>query len=94
MKYYPIYLNLKGGSVLLVGAGDMGLQKIKALLSSQAKVHVVAKDALPIIAPLGNVIKILWNNKPENSWHMQNPGDGDIEIRGKGELKNYLTFTA
>jgi len=61
MKYYPVYLNLKDRRVLLVGAGEIGKQKIHSLLDCQARVHVVAPVALPEIQELARDGKIEWS---------------------------------
>jgi len=61
MKYYPIYLNLKGRRVLLVGAGDIARQKLPALLQCQARLHVVALEALPEIQRLARDGKMKWS---------------------------------
>jgi precorrin-2 dehydrogenase/sirohydrochlorin ferrochelatase len=63
MKYYPVYLNLKGRRVLLVGAGDIGLQKLGPLLRSHAQVHAVAPQALPAISRLARDGKIKWSKR-------------------------------
>ena len=60
LKYYPIYLNLKGRRVLLVGAGPIGLQKLQGLLDCQADIKVVAPEALPEIQQLARDGKIEW----------------------------------
>jgi len=61
MKFYPLFLNLKDRSVLLVGAGEIGLQKIRALLECQARIHVVSPDALPDIQALAKEERIRWS---------------------------------
>ena len=61
MKYYPVYLNLKDRLVLLVGAGEVGRQKIRGLLDCQAKIHVVSPEALPDIQELSRDGKIKWS---------------------------------
>jgi precorrin-2 dehydrogenase/sirohydrochlorin ferrochelatase len=61
LKYYPIYLDLKGHRVLLVGAGEVALQKLRSLLDSGARVHVVSPEALPEIRQLAQDGKIEWS---------------------------------
>jgi precorrin-2 dehydrogenase/sirohydrochlorin ferrochelatase len=61
MKHYPVYLNLKGRTVLVVGAGRIGLQKIRPLLACGARVHVVAPKAQPEIRRLAREGKIDWS---------------------------------
>ena len=63
MKYYPIYLHLKDRPVLLIGAGEIGLQKLQALIDCQATIHVVAPDALPEIRRLAQDGKITWSKR-------------------------------
>jgi precorrin-2 dehydrogenase/sirohydrochlorin ferrochelatase len=60
MKYYPIYLSLKDRQVLLIGAGQVALQKLPALLECQARVRVVAPQALPEIRQLAQDGKMTW----------------------------------
>ncbi len=63
MKYYPVFLNLKDRLVLLVGAGDIGLQKIRGLLECQARIHVVSPEALPAIADLAAQGTVAWSKR-------------------------------
>ena len=43
MLLYPVFLNLKGRSVLVVGAGPVGVRKARGLHAAGAKVSVVAQ---------------------------------------------------
>lgn len=53
-KLYPIFLKLENLHTLLVGAGNVGLEKLTALLknSPEAKITIVADRVLPEIALL------------------------------------------
>ena len=42
MTYYPIFLDLRGRPVLVVGAGKVALRKTRALVEAEAAVTVVA----------------------------------------------------
>ena len=64
MKYYPVYLSLKGHRVLVVGAGEVAFQKLRALLDAGARVHVVSPQALPEIRQLAQDGKIEWSARP------------------------------
>ena len=44
MAYYPIFTDITGRSVLVVGAGRVGLRKIRGLVEAGAHVTVVAPD--------------------------------------------------
>lgn len=63
MRYYPMFLNLKGRAVLLVGAGEIARQKIRALLDGEARVHVVAPEADPEVASLAREGRIRWSKR-------------------------------
>ncbi len=44
MVYYPVFLNIEGLAVLVVGAGPVGLRKARGLVEAGAKVTLVAVD--------------------------------------------------
>ncbi|MGH9666036.1 MAG: precorrin-2 dehydrogenase/sirohydrochlorin ferrochelatase family protein [Bryobacteraceae bacterium] len=50
--YYPIFLDLTGQPVLVVGAGKVALRKTRALVEAGARVTVVAPEALPEFSTL------------------------------------------
>ena len=52
MSYYPIFLDLKGKTALVVGGGVVALRKIETLLEHGAKVHVIARELTPELAGL------------------------------------------
>src|SRR5688500_1597943 len=64
MRYYPAYLNLQGRVVVVVGAGAVAWQKIAALLESEARVRIVAPEALPEIEELARAKKVEWLPRP------------------------------
>ena len=45
MQYYPIFLDIKGRSCLVVGGGDVGTRKVEMLLECGASVTVISIDA-------------------------------------------------
>lgn len=49
----PLFVNLQGRRVVLVGAGPVGAQKLRQLLAAGADVFVVAPDVHPDIAASG-----------------------------------------
>jgi siroheme synthase-like protein len=49
---YPVFLDLAGRSVLVVGAGPVALRKTRGLLEAGARVTVVAPEWLPEFEPL------------------------------------------
>ena len=52
MNYLPLSLNLSDRDVLVVGAGEVALRKLKWLLKARANVRVVALEADPRVAAL------------------------------------------
>jgi precorrin-2 dehydrogenase/sirohydrochlorin ferrochelatase len=50
MSYYPIFLDLKRKTALVVGGGMVAQRKIETLLEHGAKVHVVARELTPELA--------------------------------------------
>lgn len=51
-KLFPVFLKLEEMKVLLVGGGNVALEKLSAIIknSPDAKVHVVAKEIIPAFA--------------------------------------------
>ena len=43
-SYFPIFVDLKGQPVLVVGGGEVAARKIRLLLRSAAQVQVVARE--------------------------------------------------
>lgn len=44
MQHYPVFLDLKGRKVLVIGGGENAERKIRLLLKAYASVHIVASD--------------------------------------------------
>lgn len=53
MTLYPVFLQLEGRKVLLVGGGNVAASKLPGLVSAGAKVVVVAPDIQPAIRKAG-----------------------------------------
>lgn len=61
---YPVFLNLKGKSVLLVGGGDVAFRKARALKESGCRLIVVAKNlTTPLKTWLENN-RVEWQERP------------------------------
>src|SRR5512147_912737 len=48
-RYLPVFHDVLGASVLVVGAGAVGTRKIEALLAGGARITVVAKEFSPSV---------------------------------------------
>jgi siroheme synthase-like protein len=58
MSLLPIFVKLTGRPCLLVGAGEVALQKIASLLAAEARLRVVAPQIRPEISALAREGKI------------------------------------
>jgi precorrin-2 dehydrogenase / sirohydrochlorin ferrochelatase len=70
----PLYiaaLKLKGRRCLVVGGGDIGLEKVEGLLLCDGDVHLVAPDAVPELAKYADEGSITWDRREF--------GDGDLD---------------
>ena len=51
-SYYPLFFDLRGRSVLVIGGGETALEKVNGLLAAEAKVQVVAPTLCDGLAQL------------------------------------------
>jgi len=63
MSMLPIFLKLDGRNGLLVGAGNVALEKIGSLLPTGLRLRVVAPEALPAIRTLAAQAKLEWTER-------------------------------
>jgi len=61
MSLFPMFLKLEGRQCLVVGAGKVGESKVRSLLVSKAKVHVVAPWATPTVTAWDRVGVLRWS---------------------------------
>jgi siroheme synthase-like protein len=69
--FYIACLRLKGRRCLVVGGGDIGLEKVEGLLACDADVTLVAPDAHPALRELAHEGSIRWERRAYES--------GDLE---------------
>ncbi len=62
--YYPIYLELEGIPVLLVGGGHVALEKVGRLVDSGARVTLVAPDLIPPVRAFADAGRVRWLPRP------------------------------
>ncbi len=60
MSLLPIFLKLEGRPALLVGAGNVALEKIGSLLKTGVRLRVIAPDVKPEVRELAAVGKLKW----------------------------------
>jgi uroporphyrin-III C-methyltransferase / precorrin-2 dehydrogenase / sirohydrochlorin ferrochelatase len=52
MRFFPVFLDLEGQPVLVVGGGEQAAQKVRLLGKTRARVRVLAAEACPEIEAL------------------------------------------
>jgi precorrin-2 dehydrogenase/sirohydrochlorin ferrochelatase len=58
MRYYPIFLNLRGRRCVVVGGGKVAERKVRTLLRAQASVRVLSPELTPRLAQFAATKKI------------------------------------
>ncbi len=53
MRYFPIFVDLEGRDVLIVGGGEKALQKLRLLAKTSANLKIVAPEVIEDIATAG-----------------------------------------
>jgi precorrin-2 dehydrogenase/sirohydrochlorin ferrochelatase len=64
MRYYPVYLDLQGRKVLVVGGGAVGSRKAETLLRAGARVTVVSPQAADAVRALADAGRLIWHARP------------------------------
>lgn len=67
--YYPVYLNLKGKRVVVIGGGEVAERKVMSLAETGASITVISPDVTPQLASLAR------NNSIELHKRPYSPGD-------------------
>jgi uroporphyrin-III C-methyltransferase/precorrin-2 dehydrogenase/sirohydrochlorin ferrochelatase len=60
MRYFPLFLDLDGGTVLIVGGGLEALNKARLLAKTQARLHVVAPALEAELAAMVENGRVRW----------------------------------
>lgn len=87
-NYYIACLNLTGRRCLVVGGGELGVEKTEGLLAAGAKVHVVAPRVKPELAELAAEGSIEWSQREYQKGDLEgcliaiaSTDDTDVNIR-------------
>ncbi len=70
MSLFPIFLKLANKPCLVVGAGNIAESKIESLLTAEARVTVIAPEALPRVQE--------WAASGQLTWHQREYAAGDL----------------
>ena len=60
MRYFPIFVDLRGQRVLVTGGGEQAAQKVRLLLKSEAIVEIVAENLCSELQDLATSHQIRW----------------------------------
>ena len=71
MRYYPVYLDMRGRKALVVGGGAVGSRKAETLLRAGARVTVVSPRARPSLQHLADEGRLTWHARPYGSRDME-----------------------
>src|SRR6187397_1854167 len=62
--FYIACLKLKGRRCVVVGGGDVGLEKVEGLLACDADVTLIAPDGIAPLRELADEGSIAWQRRP------------------------------
>ena len=63
MNYYPINVDLRGRSCLVVGGGRVGTRKAQGLLACGATVTVISPDGTDALSALADGNRLVWHRR-------------------------------
>lgn len=63
MRHYPVFLNLRGRRIVVSGAGETALAKLRLLMKTEASIHVFGKAPEADVIALSDQKKIILHNR-------------------------------
>ena len=92
MRYYPIFLDLRGRRSVVVGGGRVAERKVRALLRAGASVHVISPAVTPRLALLAASKKIRLTRRAYRPSDLK----GSLKARTEGprRARTLLVFAA
>ena len=70
-SYYPVFLDLKGRSCVVIGGGRIAEGKIKSLIEHDCSITVISPEATSAIRK--------WANQDKITWHERVYQEGDLK---------------
>jgi uroporphyrin-III C-methyltransferase/precorrin-2 dehydrogenase/sirohydrochlorin ferrochelatase len=64
MRYFPLFADLRGRTVLVVGGGEEALRKVRLIRKTEARIAVAATELHPELADLAAMGGIAWDARP------------------------------
>ena len=71
MRYYPVYLDLRGRPCVVVGGGEVAARKVEGLLTAGARVTVVSPSVTQTLAAMAETHEILHHARPYRRGDLQ-----------------------
>jgi uroporphyrin-III C-methyltransferase / precorrin-2 dehydrogenase / sirohydrochlorin ferrochelatase len=59
-RYYPVFLDLRGRRCVVLGGGELALEKVEGLLLAEAETAVVARELVPALSGLAKRRLVEW----------------------------------
>ena len=81
MEHFPIFLTLSGRRCLVVGGGEMALEKVERLLAARADLVVVAPRAVADLEALATAGELRWERRAYATDHLD---DAQLVIAATG----------
>ena len=70
MRYFPLFVDLKGRRAVVVGAGEEALRKVRLLLKTDVAIDVIAPEISGEFASLRDAGRITWKAKAFAAHHL------------------------
>ena len=83
MRHFPIFLELRNRRVIVAGAGETAVAKLRLLLKSEASIEVYGRDADP------EVLDFWWPMKTKIESHCFHPGCIPLKVLVKQQQGNF-----
>ncbi|MBF0840885.1 MULTISPECIES: NAD(P)-binding protein [Mammaliicoccus] len=96
MAYVPILMNLSNKTVVIAGGGNIAERRVRKLINSGAKIHVISPDVSNYIYRMQSEQKIIWHKKAITSTDLTNADlvvvatdEADVNNRLKEEVPKH-----
>ena len=92
---FPVFLKLAGKRVVVIGAGNMALEKLPALIQAQADIYVIAPEIHPSIRAFTSIHieqRAYQEGDLEGAWYVVSAAPSDVNRRVSAEAQTRQIF--